>query len=115
VNEEENKLQIEYVCSVAMQIHQPVEIGDYLVHFIVATFALALFSLSLYAWFKRRNFGLILVSSAFLLFCLKEILWFVAQTYPSNYPIDLTRTLLDLVVLGLFFAAIAQRPRKQLE
>ena len=56
-----------------------------------------------------------LVSSAFLLFCLKEVLWFVAQIYPSDSPVDFARTLLDLVVLGLFFAAIVHRPRKQLE
>ena len=106
---------IEHLLSVALQIHQSVGVEDYLAHSIVAVFALTLFSVTLYAWSRRRAVALMLVSCAFLLFCLKEVLWFVAQTFPSDSQVDLIRTLLDLVVLGLFFAAIIHRPRKQLE
>jgi ABC-type maltose transport system permease subunit len=88
---------------------------DYLAHAAVGFFALVLFSLSVYAYSRRRHVGLVLVSSAFLLFTLKEVLWFLSQLYALNSSIELTRTLVDFVVLGLFFVAITLRPRKQLE
>ena len=87
---------------------------EYLAHAAVGLFAIVLFSLSLYAWSRRRHIGLLLVSSAFLLFALKEGLWFLLRV-DSDISVDLVRTLLDLVVLGLFFGAITIRPRKQLE
>jgi len=107
---------IDHLRSVALQIGQPAGIEVYLAHVAVGIFAVVLFSLSLYAWSRRRHGGLLLVSAAFLLFTLKEVIWILAQMYAASVPsIDLIRTLLDLVVLGLFFAAIMIRPRKQLE
>ena len=94
---------------------------DYLTHAAVGIFAIVLLLLSLYAWTRRRHVGLLLVSSAFLLFALKEGLWFIARVYGfaemsiADLSVDSVRTLLDLTVLGLFFVAITLRPRKQLE
>jgi uncharacterized membrane protein YqjE len=90
-----------------------VGIEVYLAHAAVGCFAVVLFLVSLYAWSRRRNAGLLLVSLAFLVFSLKEVIWTLSQMYNSS--MDLTRTLLDFVVLGLFFVAITLRPRKQLE
>ena len=110
------KMQIAYLWSIALQTGQPVGIEVYLAHAAVGCFAVVLFSLSLYAWSRRRNAGLLLVSLAFLVFSLKEVLWTLSQMYSFDSSItDLTRTLLDLVVLGLFFVAITLRPRKKLE
>jgi hypothetical protein len=107
-------MEIDYLWSVALQTGQP-GIGEYVAHAAVGVFAVILFLFSLYAWSRRRHVGLLLVSSAFLLFCLKEVLWLLAQTYAISSSVDLIRTLLDLVVLSLFFVAITLRPRKQLE
>ena len=108
-------MEIDYLWSVALQTGQPAGIEVYVAHAAVGVFAAILFLLSLYAWSRRRQIGLLLVSSAFLLFCLKEVLWLLAQTYAISSSVDLIRTLLDLVVLSLFFVAITLRPRKQLE
>ena len=109
-------MQIAYPSSVALQIRSLVGADAYLAHGAVAFFAVALFLLSLYAWSRRRHVGLLLVSLAFLLFTLKEVIWILSQMYNDFSPsVDLIRTLLDLVLLALFFAAITIRPRKQLE
>ena len=108
-------MQFDYVWSVALQIGKPVGTEIYLAHALVGFFALLLFLLSLLAWSRRRHVGLLLVSSAFLIFCLKEILWLLLETYGLSSSIDLITVLTDLVVLGLFFVAITLRPRKQLE
>ena len=118
MKEEWRKLQIEYLWSAALQMHQPVGVEDYVAHAIVAVFALILLSLTLYAWSRRRNFGLLLVSVAFLLFCVKEVMWLLYDYFDFDVAVsqvELVRVLLDLVVLALFFAAIIHRPRKQLE
>jgi len=75
------KMQIERLWSVALQTGQPAGAGVYVAHAAVGVFAAVLFSLSLYAWSRRRNVGLLLVSSAFLLFFLKEVLWVLSQMY----------------------------------
>ena len=108
-------MPLAYLWSVVLQTGQPAGTETYLAHAAVGFFALLLFSLSLYAWSRRRHVGLLLVSSAFLLFTVKEVLWFLSTVYALNSSIDLIRTLLDLLVLGLFFAAVTLRPRKQLE
>jgi len=109
------KMQIECLWSVALQIGNPLGTELYLAHALVGFFALLLFLLSLLAWSRRRHVGLLLVSLAFLIFCLKEILWLLIETYGLSSSIDLITILADLVVLGLFFVAITLRPRKQLE
>jgi hypothetical protein len=108
-------MQIDYLWSVALQAGKNVGIEVYLAHAAVGFFAAILCLLSVYAWSRRRHVGLLLVSSAFLLFCLKEVLWLLSQVYAFDSSMELIRVLTDLVVLGLFFVAITNRPRKQLE
>ncbi len=73
-------------------------------------FALILFSLSLYAWSKRRQPALIMVAAAFLLFFMKTLLDYVL---PSTTE-DIVRVGIDFVALALFFVAIVVRPRRDL-
>jgi hypothetical protein len=112
-------MEIDYLWSVALQTGQPAGIEVYVAHAAVGVFAAILFLLSLYAWSRRRQIGLLLVSSAFLLFCLKEVVWLLSDVYDFHSlalpSVEVITVLLDLVVLGLFFVAITLRPRKQLE
>jgi NADH:ubiquinone oxidoreductase subunit K len=109
-------MHIAYLWPLALEAGQTGGALVYAAHAAVGFFAAVLFSLSLYAWSRRRGLGLILVSLAFLLFAVKEVVWVFSQMYNSFSPsVDLARTILDLVVLSLFFAAIMIRPRKQLE
>jgi len=73
-------------------------------------FALILFSLSLYAWSRRRQPALIMVAAAFLLFFMKTLLDYVL---PSTTE-DIVRVGIDFVALALFFVAIVVRPRRDL-
>jgi hypothetical protein len=73
-------------------------------------FALILFSLSMYAWSKRRQPTLIVVAAAFLLFFIKTPLDYVLPS--STY--DIVRVGIDFATLALFFIAIVLRPRKTL-
>jgi hypothetical protein len=73
-------------------------------------FALILFSLSLYAWSRRRQPALVIVATAFLLFFLKTLLDYVL---PSTTE-DFVRVGIDFAALALFFVAIVVRPRKDL-
>jgi Na+/phosphate symporter len=106
---------IDYLWSVALQADQFVGLGLFAAHVLVLFFAFGLFLLSLYAWSRRRQVALALVSSAFLLFCLKEVIWLLSEIYNLQASVDLITVLMDLVVLALFFVAIAHRPRKQLQ
>lgn len=73
-------------------------------------FALVLSLLSLYAWTRRRQPALLLVSVAFLVFFLKEVLQLLPQqTNVSNLILGL----IDFVILAVFFAAVVIRPRKR--
>ena len=73
-------------------------------------FALILFSLSLYAWSRRKQPALIMVAAAFLLFFTKTLLDYVL---PSTTE-DVVRVGIDFVALALFFVAIVVRPRRDL-
>ncbi len=73
-------------------------------------FALILFSLSLYAWSRRKQPALIMVAAAFLLFFTKTLLDYVL---PSTTE-DIVRVGIDFVALALFFVAIVVRPRRDL-
>jgi hypothetical protein len=73
-------------------------------------FALILFSLSLYAWSRRRQPALIMVATAFLLFFLKTLLDYVLTSTTE----DFVRVGIDFAALALFFVAIVVRPRKDL-
>ncbi len=108
-------MAIDHLCSVALQIDQFVGLGLFAAHALVGFFAFFLFLLSLYAWSRRRQIGIVLVSSAFLLFCLKEVVWVLSEMYDFHSSVDLITVLMDLVVLALFFIAIARRPRKRLQ
>ncbi|OLD02242.1 hypothetical protein AUG19_07650 [archaeon 13_1_20CM_2_54_9] len=72
-------------------------------------FALVLFSVSLYAWYKRRQPALIIVSLAFLPFFVKSALDLLPLSSPAN---EFTRLSMDFIALALFFIAIVLRPRK---
>lgn len=108
-------MAIDHLWSAALQTDQMVGLGIFAAHALVAFFAFTLFLLSLYAWSKRRQVALALVSSAFLLFCLKEIVSVLSEIYNFQQSLDLISVLIDFVVLALFFIAIAHRPRKQLQ
>jgi hypothetical protein len=75
-------------------------------------FALVLFTISLYAWSKRRQFALIIVAMAFLLFFVKTVL---DVLLPASTLLDLSREFIDFAALALFFLAIVVRPRKALD
>ena len=106
---------IDFSRSFVLQTAQPMGTWAYLPHIAVGIFAVVLSVIALYAWFMRRQFGLLLVTTAFLLFGLKEVIWIISQTYGLGFSADVIGTLLDLVVLGLFFVAIIIRPRPQLK
>jgi hypothetical protein len=74
-------------------------------------FALILFTISLYAWSKRKQLSLIIVATAFLLFFAKTVLDILL---PASTLLELTRESIDFVALALFFVAIVVRPRKDL-
>lgn len=70
-------------------------------------FAFALFSLSVFAWSKRRQPALIMVASAFFLFFTKTLIDFFLPTT----ILDFARVTIDFAALALFFVAIVVRPR----
>jgi hypothetical protein len=78
-------------------------------------FALLLFFLSIYAWSRRKQPALLLVSAAFLLFFLKIIVEFLPSTYDARQIAswDLMLILIDFLILALFFLAIVIRPRRK--
>jgi len=74
-------------------------------------FALVLFTISLYAWSKRKQPALLIVAAAFLPFFAKTVL---DVFYPTSTLLELARPLFDFIALALFFVAIVIRPRKDL-
>jgi hypothetical protein len=78
-------------------------------------FALLLFVLSIYAWSRRRQPALLLVSAAFLLFFFKIIVEYLplAIDLGEFASWDLLLVSIDFVILALFFAAIVIRPRRK--
>lgn len=93
-------------------IQSTTEEGDIqdLLTFGAGIFALVLFSLSLYAWARRRQPSLLVVSAAFILFFVKAVIQLIPQqTNASN----LFQSLLDFAVLAAFFIAIVLGPRKR--
>ena len=65
--------------------------------------------MSLYAWYRRRQPALVIVSLAFLLFFVKSALDLLPLSFSVN---ELTRLSIDFIALALFFIAIVVRPRK---
>jgi len=76
--------------------------------FVAGIFALTLFVLSLYAWFRRKQPSLIIVSVAFFLYFVKEMMEFIPN---QSNVIYLVRNLLDFIILVTFFIAIIIGPR----
>jgi|SRR5216684_228904 len=74
-------------------------------------FALVLFTISLYAWRKRKQPALLIVATAFLPFFAKTVL---DVLYPTSTLLDFIRPLFDFIALTLFFVAIVIRPRKDI-
>ena len=70
-------------------------------------FALVLFAVSVYAWWKRRQPALIIVAVAFFLFFAKTLFDFFLPTT----VLDIVRVTIDFAALALFFVAIVVRPR----
>jgi len=71
-------------------------------------FALILFSLSLYAWSRRKQPALIMVAAALFLFFIKTFLDYILPS-PTE---DFVRVGIDFAALALFFVAIVVRPRQ---
>jgi hypothetical protein len=76
-------------------------------------FALALFALSMYAWHKRKQPALAVVSAAFLLFFLRHLLQVLAEIYEFDSAVALPLVVTDFVILALFFLAIVVRPKRK--
>jgi heme A synthase len=76
-------------------------------------FALILFTLSLYAWSRRRQPALLIVSLAFLLFFITHVVQIAADVYEFNASMNLVLVLMDFIILALFFVAIVVRPRRK--
>ena len=93
-----------------LQVSQSnVEQGDIqnLLGFGAGVFALVLFLLSLYAWTRRRQPSLLIISGAFFLFFLKEVL----QLLPEQTNLSsLVPVAIDFVILAAIFIALVVRP-----
>jgi heme A synthase len=75
-------------------------------------FALVLFALSLYAWSRRRQPALLIVSLAFLLFFATHVIE-ILESYEFNASIQLALSFMNFVILALFFIAVVVRPRRR--
>jgi hypothetical protein len=108
-------LVLDYLMTLVLQVGG--QHGDVADAFRLGTgiFALLLFFLSIFAWSKRRQTALLLVSSAFLLFFFKIIVEFLPLAYDLGEfaSWDLLLVSIDFVILALFFAAIVIRPRRK--
>lgn len=95
-----------------LQIEQSNIEGDIqdLVSFGAGIFAFILFLLSFYAWTRRRQPALLIVSGAFFLFFLKAVLQLLPQ---QTNLLNLILGLIDFVILTTFFVAIVIGPRRK--
>ena len=76
-------------------------------------FALILFGLSLYAWSRRKQPALLVVSLAFFLFFVRHAIEFVGEIFESSASTQLIQVLLEFIILALFFIAIVVKPRRK--
>jgi lipopolysaccharide export LptBFGC system permease protein LptF len=84
--------------------------------FGTGVFALVLFVISLYAWSRRRQPALLVVSLAFFLFFFRhliEMLGDMGEIYEPSGSLQLALILMDFVTLALFFVAVVVRPRRR--
>ncbi len=78
--------------------------------FGAGVFSLVLFAVTLYAWFRRRQPTLLIVSFAFFTFFIKQIL----EILPFNVlHTELASSILDFLTLTLFFVALVVAPRRK--
>ena len=87
-----------------------------LLEFASGFFSLVLFSLSIYAWSRRRQFSLLIVSSAFLLFFINAVLGILGDLFQFfDVPtVDFIGDVINFAFLALFFVAIVVKPRPRL-
>jgi hypothetical protein len=76
-------------------------------------FSLLLFLLSIYAWSRRRQPALAIVSIAFLLFFFRHIVQVLAEMYEFDSAVALALVFMDFIILALFFVAIVVRPKRK--
>jgi hypothetical protein len=76
-------------------------------------FALILFALSLYAWYRRKQPALLIVSSAFLLFFLRHAVELMGEVYETSASLQVLLVLMDFIILLLFFIAVVVRPKRK--
>jgi len=74
-------------------------------------FSLVLIAVTLYAWFRRRQPTLLVVSFAFITFFIKQIL----EILPFNaLHTEIASSILDFITLTLFFLALVVAPRRKI-
>ena len=89
---------------------QSLAIEDYL-EIGAGFFSLVLFSLTIYASYRRKQSSLLPVAIAFLLFFVEELFDILPLSDPiTNFVSDV----LDFTILSLFFVAIVVRPRRKI-
>ena len=87
---------------------------DELIRLLSAIFALALFIISLIAYLRERRNKLLIVSAAFLVFCIKAFLKISDIFFPEKPgSIDNLVNILDFLMLFLFFLAVIIKDRMQ--
>jgi hypothetical protein len=89
------------------------DLGDVL-RVVSGIFALILFLLSIYAWSRRKQPALVIVSVAFLTFFLKIIIELLSEVYDIG-PLELFLIVIDFITLALFFMAIVLKPKRASE
>lgn len=75
------------------------------------TFAFILFAITLYAWWRRgrQQPTLLIVSLAFLLFFVKQVMEIIPV---DDLHSELVSSVMDFLTLALFFVALVVRPRR---
>ena len=85
--------------------------------FGTGVFALILFGLSLFAWTRRKQPALLIVSLAFFLFFSTHAIELMDETGIIQEPsgiLQLTLIAVDFLILLLFFIAVVVRPKRRL-
>jgi hypothetical protein len=84
--------------------------------FGTGVFALILFALSLFAWTRRKQPALAIVSLAFFLFFFTHVIEFIDEMGVIQEPggvLQLALILVDFLILLLFFVAVVIRPKRK--
>jgi len=92
-----------------------IEIAEAL-DFGTGVFALFLFALSIFAYSRRKQFPLLIVSLAFFLFFLEHLIGLLSEMVEFYEPSGVLRLgliFMDFIILLLFFLAVVIRPRRK--